>query len=240
MKKVLLYSGGTDSWLIDKIAKPDVKLYFDIGTDSCKGEIKRLGKDVIIDKTLSGLSELEKKDGSFIVPLRNLYFIARATSYGDHIILGTNKTDAHNDKTLEFAEKTQDLLNYYYGPSKDGLSEIKDIVVDFSYKKYDKADLVRIYLENGGTVEEYLNESFSCYTPVEKENGEIVECHNCKPCFNKMMALYRNNVEFPKGYLHDFIPFLENKVEEYKNGKPHRYYTLEELEGALELARKDV
>lgn len=26
-KKVLLYSGGMDSWLIDKIWKPDVKLY---------------------------------------------------------------------------------------------------------------------------------------------------------------------------------------------------------------------
>ena len=31
--KVLLYSGGMDSWLIDKLWKPDVKIFFDTGVD---------------------------------------------------------------------------------------------------------------------------------------------------------------------------------------------------------------
>lgn len=231
-KTVLLYSGGTDSWLINKIAKPDILLYFDIGTESCKGEIEKLGKDVIIDKSLSGLGTLEREDGSFIVPLRNMFFIARAAEYGDHIILGTNKTDAHNDKTQKFATKMQDILNYYYGPSKDGLCEIKDITVDFSFKKYTKADLVKMYLENGGTVKEYLEDSFSCYTPTNK-----TECHNCKPCFNKMMALYKVNgtKDMPKGYMHSFIPILEQMVQ-----KDHRYYKKSLIQKALKDARKDI
>lgn len=245
MKKVLLYSGGTDSWLISKIEKPDVKLFFDIGTKSSEAEKAKLGKDVIIDKTLSGLGTLEKEDGSFILPLRNLYFIARAAEYGEHIILGTNKTDAHNDKTEEFANKTEDLLNYYYGPSKDGLSEIKDIKVDFGYKKYNKVELVKLYLENGGSVEEYINDSFSCYTPIVTEGSDLVddpkykECHNCKPCFNKMMSLFINGCELPKGYLASFIPFLENKLKEIDAGKEHRYYSRDIIQSALDKAYED-
>jgi len=233
MKKVLLYSGGVDSWLISKIANPDIKLFFDLDTLSSRAEITRLSKDVIIDKSLIGLGKIEK-DGNFIVPLRNMFLIARAAEYGEHIILGTNKTDAHNDKTLEFAEKMEDLLNYYYGPSLDGLCEIKNIKVDFSYKQFSKADLVKIYLENGGTVEEYINESFSCYTPKGSEH--LLECHNCKPCFNKMMALFINNCEIPKEYLSSFIPFLENKLIEL-NTKNHRYFTKEQIENVLKKAR---
>ena len=48
MKKVLLYSGGMDSWLIDKIWEPDVKLFIDVGTEASKIERQRLPKDVII------------------------------------------------------------------------------------------------------------------------------------------------------------------------------------------------
>lgn len=232
-KTVLLYSGGTDSWLIRKIAKPDICLYFDIGTNTSKEEIKRLDKDVVIDTTLKGLGQLERSDGSFILPLRNLYFIVRAAEYGDNIILGTNKTDCHNDKTQEFADKVQDLLNYYYGPSKDGLCEIRDMKVDFSYKKYDKPDLVKMYLGNGGSIEEYLNETFSCYTPLQDGS----ECCNCKPCFNKMMALYINvgANKLPKGYLHKFVNILQDKVD---NG--HRYFKKDLLEKALEDAKKDI
>lgn len=241
MKKVLLYSGGTDSWLISKIAKPDIKLFFDIGTSSSNAEMKHLPKDVVIDETLKGLGTLEREDGSFILPLRNLYFIARAAEYGDHIILGCNRTDAHNDKTLEFAEKVQDLLNYYYGPSADGLSEIKDITVDFSYKKYSKAELLKLYIDNGGTVEEYINNTFSCYTPIKEVdkdgNTQYHDCGHCKPCMNKFMAIAVNHFEMPDEYASRFIDILEDKIKTIKEGHPHRYYTLEQFEDALEQAK---
>jgi len=42
MKKVLLYSGGMDSWLIDKLWKPNVKLYIDTGGSYSKDEIAKL------------------------------------------------------------------------------------------------------------------------------------------------------------------------------------------------------
>lgn len=239
-KTVLLYSGGVDSWLISKICKPDVKLFFDIGTKSCQGEIKRLSSDVIIDNSFKGLGESERDD-NFIVPLRNMYFIAKAAEYGDHIILGTNKTDIHNDKLPPFAEKMEDLLNYYYGPSLDGFCEDRNITVDFSYKKYNRAELCKIYLNNGGSVEEAIKESFSCYTPVI--NGEsVTECYNCRPCFRKMMGFYVNNVTFPKGFLKKYEPYVQKKLDEYNESGvwKDRYYTPLQYYNLLNDCRKDV
>ena len=38
MKKILLYSGGVDSWLINQIWKPDIKLYVNLGTSDSEEE----------------------------------------------------------------------------------------------------------------------------------------------------------------------------------------------------------
>lgn len=88
-KKVLLYSGGMDSWLIDKIWKPDVKLYVDMGTKYSQEEIKRLPADVVVEKL--DLSKWEREDK--IIPLRNMYLIGIATNYGNEICLGATAGD---------------------------------------------------------------------------------------------------------------------------------------------------
>ena len=73
-KKVLLYSGGMDSWLIDKLWKPDIRLYVDMNTRYSKEEMKRLPDDTIIERL--DLSKWEREDK--IIPLRNMYLIAMA------------------------------------------------------------------------------------------------------------------------------------------------------------------
>lgn len=242
-KTVLLYSGGMDSWLISKMCRPDVKLFFDLGTKSSDAELKRIRKnddDVVVDSTLSGLGTLER-NGDFIVPLRNLFLIARAAEYGDHIILGTNKTDAHNDKVPEFAAKMQDLLNFYYGPSLDGLCEIKDIEVDFSYKKYNRANLCKIYMDNGGDVQEALDKSFSCYTPII-DDDKVVECHHCRPCFRKMMGFFVNGARFKPGYLRSFKEYIDEQMELFRTTATwvDRYYTYEQYMYLILAIEKDV
>ena len=69
MNKILLYSGGMDSWLMNKLWKPDVKLYINLNGRYNKQEIAHLPKDVIIENL--DLSKWERKDR--ILPLRNLY-----------------------------------------------------------------------------------------------------------------------------------------------------------------------
>ena len=97
MKKVLLYSGGADSWLIDKLWKPDVKLYVNIHGEYNVAEMKRLPADVkVLDFPLLG--QFEDPETHF-VPLRNLYFLMLATHYGDHICFGATRGDRNrNDK----------------------------------------------------------------------------------------------------------------------------------------------
>ena len=105
--KVLLYSGGMDSWLIDKIWKPDVKLYVDMNTKYSQEEIKRLPSDVIIDKL--DLSKWEREDK--IIPLRNMYLIGIASNYGNEICLGATAGDRVLDKSPVFADIYEQLLS---------------------------------------------------------------------------------------------------------------------------------
>ena len=70
MKKVLLYSGGLDSYLISHIWNPDVRLYIDIKGTYNEVEKAHLSSNVIIE-TLD-LSKFEREDK--IIPLRNLFF----------------------------------------------------------------------------------------------------------------------------------------------------------------------
>lgn len=217
MKKVLLYSGGMDSWLISKICKPDVKLFVDMGTNSCKGELTRLDSDVTI-VNMKDLGQFERVETDFILPLRNLYLIALATNFGEHIILGANATDATLDKTEEFAEKLENLLNYMYLPQK--WTAGKEIKVDVSYRNYTKSQLLKMYLDNGGSVEEVYNHTFSCYTPNNKK-----ECHNCRPCFLKLMAFVDNDITLPKEILQTYLPYINQKLLDYKDNWGDRLYT---------------
>lgn len=230
MKKVLLYSGGMDSWLIDKLTNPDIKLFINMGTNSCKGEIQKLPDDVVV-VDFPGLAQFERVETDFILPLRNLYLIALATNYGEHIILGANKTDVTLDKTYEFAQKLQDLLNYMWMPQK--WTSGKKIKVDVSFRDYTKSQLLAEYLKNGGSWEHAYYDTFSCYTP---NNG--VECHNCRPCFLKLMAFVDNNIELPKEILQSYIPYIETKLEQYKENWGDRLYTKKDYEKVIRLATR--
>ena len=180
MKKVLLYSGGMDSWLISRLWKPNVKLYIDMNTRYSKEEIKRLPKDVVIEKL--DLSKWERNDK--IIPLRNLYLVMLATNYGDTICLGATAGDRVLDKSYQFANMTSALLSYLY--SKQHWTEERKIKIDLAYKDKSKHELLNMYVQQGGNLLEAWEKSFSCYEP---KNGK--PCFSCKPCFRKAVAFYR-------------------------------------------------
>ena len=180
MKKVLLYSGGMDSWIIDKLWKPDIKLFIDIKTPSSKEERKRLPKDVIIKEL--DLSEYEEKTGSHLLPLRNLILAEIASYYGDTICIGSVGGSIHYDNNEKFRNDTEQLLNYLYSENNS-----KKIKIELPYMNTSKEELVRLYKEKGGNLEEAFNNSFSCYEPV---NGK--ECGECISCKQKIEAFKKN------------------------------------------------
>lgn len=183
--KVLLYSGGMDSWLINKIWKPDVLLYVNLKGRYNAQEMKHLPENCkVIDFDLAAFERDDK-----IIPLRNLYLVMLATNYladeGGEICLGATAGDRVLDKSYTFAEKASDLLTYLY--SSQWWNPIaKDIKVSLDFKDKTKVDLIKMYQEMGGTVEEVWNDSFSCYEP--DEDGNI--CYACKPCFRKASACW--------------------------------------------------
>lgn len=183
--KVLLYSGGMDSWLISKIWKPDVLLYVNLNGRYNAQEMSHLPENCKIVNL--DLSAYEREDK--IIPLRNLYLVMLATNYlaedGGEICLGATAGDRVLDKSYVFAEKASDLLTYLYS-SQWWNPVAKNIKIALDFKDKTKVDLVNMYKEIGGTVEEVWEQSFSCYEP--HDDGTV--CYSCKPCFRKAVACW--------------------------------------------------
>ena len=207
MKKVLLYSGGMDSWLIDKLWKPDIKLYVNMHTKYSDIELKHLPDDVkVVDFKLG---QWEREDN--IIPLRNLYLVMVAcniTGSDDvEICLGATAGDRVLDKSEEFVTKATDLLNYLYTPQW-WLPKGKKVRVNIDFKKYDKSQLLKMYLDSGGDIEAAFLQSFSCYCP-DKNNKE---CWACKPCFRKFVAFENCGYRFSKSVLCKVIPYIKQEI----------------------------
>ena len=228
MKKVLLYSGGMDSWLISKIWKPDVKLYVDMKTRYSQQEIRRLPNDVII--TDLDLSKWEREDA--IIPLRNLYLIAIATYYGDEICLGATMGDRVLDKSPHFAWMYEKLLTFLY--QKQHWTEERKIEVNLSFKQYSKTQLLTKYLEEGGDIQEAFYSSFSCYNPIEGK-----ECWSCKPCFRKFIAFALNGFQFPEDIKAKALIYIQTEIlPQIEKGNYGRKGEEEEILKVLELYKR--
>lgn len=178
MKKVLLYSGGIDSYIISKLWNPDVRLFIDYGTKQTAEERKRLPDDVIVKEI--DLSQYIEDDGINTIPLRNLLFANIAINYGDIIAIGGVRDDLHYDKSKRFARKATRLFNSVL--SKEQSKRRIKIVVP--YKGYTKQELVQLYVAKGGDIERLKNESWSCHFPKGNQ-----ECGECVPCVKKRKIL---------------------------------------------------
>ena len=202
LTKILLFSGGSDSVLISHLYNPDYLVYCNLGTQYSQAEIDKInagpfGKDPrvkILD--FSFLGKYERKS-DLILPLRNLYlpmFICNefpVEEYGDlDICLGATKNDRILDKSPKFAEDTGNLLTYLYSP-QHWIPEGRKVRINIDYKKYTKADMLKLYKERGGDITKLKDESFSCYDPIDNEE---CMCRNgiCKPCFRKYVAYKLN------------------------------------------------
>lgn len=172
MRKVQLYSGGLDSYIISKLIKPDVKIYFNYGTKQNELEISKLPADVIIKDLPIG--EYMQDDGICTIPLRNLIFAAVAVNFGEEIIIGGLKSDLHFDKKPEFAALTTNLFNSVLEKER----QPKTIKVSVPYSEYTKTDLVVEYLKQGYSIEDLDKYSWSCHTP--KNNKPCGRCQACK------------------------------------------------------------
>lgn len=205
LTKVLLFSGGSDSVLINYLYKPDYLVYINMHTRYSEEEIKKIknskfGNDPrlrIIDFPFLG--QFEREDA--IIPLRNLYLpmvicnYFDVDNYGDlDICLGATAGDRVLDKSEIFVTKFNDIINYLYSP-QHWIPQGRKVTLNIEYKKYSKKDMLKLYKDQGGDVNKLMMESFSCYDPVKEEE---CWCRNgiCKPCFRKYVAYKLNGAHF--------------------------------------------
>lgn len=198
MNIVILYSGGLDSLLMEKLAKrdfPDAKvigLFFNHGQDSLDREVKFL-PDWVKVKNIDWLGDeikprSKKSDpfaGAIYIPGRNLVFAVLAACYyqPDEIWVGTladeNNKDA-TDKNDIFIQKTEEVLDYVLSPFVDHVK----IVFPLSDRGWTKTDAVKSLLESGHlTVEEILRTSSCWFHTANKP------CGICKQCLKRALVL---------------------------------------------------
>ena len=206
-KKVLLCSAGMDSYIINKLEKPDVCLFIDTKSNYSGIEKQWMIKNkehynnlVILDDVLD-LSMVELDN--FIVPVRNLFLAAFGTYFGDEIILGATYGDRSTDKDYTFQGMMNGVLNYIYG--KTHWCEGRHIDFNLKYKEWTKEDLIKEFIKQGNDVEELVFNSFSCYTP---DNSE--PCGRCKPCTRKFLSI---------------LGATGINISEYYTNRPDEYFT---------------
>lgn len=211
--KVLLYSGGMDSWLINQIINPDIVLFVRIHTSNNemeyqkildlqkKGKIRDNFKIIDLD-----ISEFERPLENYFLPLRNLHFVTLAAHYGTDIYLGATGSSTHFDKNTTFAEKSADVISYLLSESKEG-----PVKVLLPYKDTTKTELLKLYLEHGGDIEEAYTSTVSCYTPKNNK-----PCMECTSCMSKFVAFYNNGYKFKNDEVNRFLEYVEKNKEAQK------------------------
>lgn len=212
--KVLLYSGGMDSWLIDHIIKPDVLLFIRIHTPNNELEYQKLlellDKGKIKAKKLKvvdyDLSEYERPSQNYFLPLRNLHFVTLAAHYGDEIYLGATGSSTHFDKNTTFADKAADVISYLLSESNEGPVSIR-----LPFKDTTKTELLKQFIDEGGSIEDAYNSTVSCYTPIDGK-----PCMSCTSCMSKFAAFYNNGYKFDDESIDRFMNYVKNNYGKQK------------------------
>ena len=199
-KSVLLFSGGMDSVIFNKLLNPDVLLYINSGAHYEKEEQKCLEKlieknyidknKLVILKDVVNLSQWERDDK--IVPNRNAILMMFSSLYGETLYLGSVSGDRSFDKDEIFYVRMEDLLNHMW--EEQHWTEKRTFKIFSPYKDTTKTELVKEYIKQGNNPES-LFISFSCYDPKDG-----VACGHCKPCFRKWVSLINNEVTIPNNY----------------------------------------
>lgn len=237
MQKVLLSSGGMDSWLLahEPELKDAVHVFVDIGQKYKDKEwkaayalIQELGADY---KYVVGpdLGQYEHSTG--IIPFRNAQMLLLAGLYGEQIYFGVIADEINSDKSPEFVQAIQDTMNISHRAQY--WTEGKTYQILTPFREFTKSELVRRYLANGGSLDKLLT-SVSCY------DAGTHHCGRCASCFKRWVALV-NATQVDNWRAWDFAqhPFTWKTNTEWKEkAKGYSVSRAEELICAMNIAAR--
>lgn len=187
MTRVLLYSGGMDSFIADHLWQPDVRLYVALGHRYEARELATITRSRVAVRVEPRLHLGDLEMPNAIIPLRNLYLFAIATHYGSTVALGALAGEVNSDKSEAFRQQTERVLNTCYAASywSDGTA----VTLDYPLAGYSKAQAVAAYLAAGGNPTRLVASTRSCY-----DGSTAMACGHCSACLKRYIALTLNGL----------------------------------------------
>lgn len=186
MQKVLLSSGGMDSWLLahEPELQGAIHVFVDIGQKYTSKE-RTASKDLAYElgadwERVQGPNLAQYEHSTGIIPFRNAQMLLLAGLYGEQIYFGVIADEINSDKSPEFVAAIQATMNISHRAQYWTHGKNYEILTPF--RQYTKSDLVRRFLGNGGSIDKLLT-SVSCYDAGDKH------CGRCASCFKRWVAL---------------------------------------------------
>jgi 7-cyano-7-deazaguanine synthase len=205
--RVLLYSGGLDSFVTAHLWPAETLVYFGLGHKYEREERQTIAASempVVFDFRLK-LGDYELPNA--IIPLRNLYLVAMASHYGRTIGLGALRGEVNPDKSEQFRAQTEAVLNTCYAESY--WSDGAPYRVEFPVAQWSKAELIREYLAAGFDADALTAFTRSCYAPT------VLQCGHCSACIKRYIALTLNGLSESYTRNPHTSPYLETVRERW-------------------------
>lgn len=177
------------------MVKPKKLLYIDSKAKYSQIEQKHLKRKVIKDESF----DFSKLEVNHIVPMRNIFYILRATEYSEDIYLGVTYYDLHIDKRPDVLIGLQNFINTYYGyrePPKAWKRPFCRIHTPF--RDITKGELLSLVIEKDKRYIKHFQNLRTCYSPTSEKG-----CGRCKSCVHKAIALAVNDIFSPEFFDED-------------------------------------
>lgn len=185
MARILMYSGGLDSFILKRIYgfHDEECMFVNIGTNENfmeEGIIRREFPDMNITHLPLFQWELENK----IIPFRNSFLALVGAQSAEEIYFGFTIGDTTRDKDSVFKAQMEGMLNYFGADErKIGISLKEAYSIQMPFKYVSKSNIVAAYLRAGFPYEDLFSKSVSCY------EGSQFPCGECRSCIRKYVAV---------------------------------------------------
>ncbi|NLR94916.1 7-cyano-7-deazaguanine synthase [Flammeovirga agarivorans] len=194
--KVLLYSGGFDSFLLRKRLRESLEpltlLHFNVGVDYSKREQEQVRNQIYApneDLKINDTFRMESEANHY-VPLRNIYFFLKAFEHAPKVFVGTTVFDFFRDTNEDILKAVENFMKvYYYNvPKPENWKGFSPEVIS-PHKDLSKSEALNLCLEENVVTEKEISELISCYAPTTDKG-----CGKCSACVRKAVALANNDI----------------------------------------------
>lgn len=193
----ILNSGGMDSYLLWYMHRTEtpMNVFVDVGQKYHAKERNALNRIQHLISALQGapflsvympgpnLAKFEHASG--IIPLRNAYLIMTAAQHYSEILLGVVRDEINSDKSPEFLESMQRMLDISW--REQYWTTGRTFKIRTPLREFSKAVAVQHYIAAGGPIKPLLA-TVSCYSAGEWH------CGACPSCFKRWVALELNDL----------------------------------------------